>query len=79
MLAVIALTLEFCVMLAAWGVSLRIEVILLVELLLVPFVLLAFVGRKFFGKVSCPFSQRRKAILNVRMAFLRAGEPGKVF
>lgn len=50
MLAVIALTLELCIVLAAWGVALRIEVILLVELLLVPFVLLAFVGRKFLGK-----------------------------
>ena len=50
-LSVVCLSLELCVMLAAWGVAVNIAVVLLVELALVPVVFLAFLAKKFLGKI----------------------------
>lgn len=50
-LSAVILTCQLCSMLSAWGVAVSVEVVLLVELLLVPVVLLAFVASKFFKKI----------------------------
>ncbi len=51
LIGVVLLSCELGVLLQAIGVAFRIEVLLLVELLLVPVVLLAFVARKFLKKI----------------------------
>ena len=51
-LAVVCLSLEVCIMLAAWGVAVKIAVVLLVELLLVPIVFIGFVAAKILGNIG---------------------------
>ena len=51
-LAVVILTCELCSMLAAWGVSVRLELVLVVELLLVPIVIIGFVAAKILGNIG---------------------------
>ncbi|MGI6254924.1 MAG: DUF1648 domain-containing protein [Acutalibacter sp.] len=51
-LAVVVLTLELCIMLAAWGVAVRLEMVLVVELLLVPIVVIGFVAAKILSNIS---------------------------
>lgn len=51
-LAVVCLSLEACIMLAAWGVAVKIAVVLLVELLVVPIVFIGFVAVKILGNIG---------------------------
>ena len=51
-LAVVCLSLEVCIMLAAWGVAVKIAVVLLVELLGVPIVFIGFVAAKILGNIG---------------------------
>ena len=51
LVGVVLLSCEVCVLLLAMGGKFRLEVVLLVELLLVPVVLLVFVARKFMKKI----------------------------
>ena len=51
-LAVVCLSLEVCIMLAAWGVAVKIAVVLLVELLVVPIVFIGFVAAKILGNIG---------------------------
>ncbi|MFR5133996.1 MAG: hypothetical protein ACLTEG_02685 [Acutalibacter sp.] len=51
-LAVVCLSLEGCIMLAAWGVAVKIAVVLLVELLVVPIVFIGFVAAKILGNIG---------------------------
>ena len=51
-LAAVILTCELCSMLAAWGVSVRLELVLVVELLLVPIVIIGFVAAKILGNIG---------------------------
>ena len=51
-LAVVCLSLEVCIMLAAWGVAVKIAVVLLVELLVVPIVFMGFVAAKILGNIG---------------------------
>lgn len=54
LLAVVILTLETCIMLAAWGVPVRLEAVLLIELLIAPLVLLGFAAVKILSGVGRP-------------------------
>lgn len=51
-LSIILLTLELCVLLAAWGVTIPLGAVLLVELLLVPIVFIGFVAAKILGNIG---------------------------
>lgn len=51
-ISVILLSCLVCSMLAAWGVGVRVEVILLAELLLVPIVFIGFVAAKLFKNMG---------------------------
>ena len=51
-LAVVCLSLEVCIMLAAWGVAVKIAVVLLVELLVVPIVFIGFVAAKILSNIG---------------------------
>lgn len=51
-LSIILLTLELCVLLAAWGVTVPLGAVLLVELLLVPIVFIGFVAAKILGNIG---------------------------
>lgn len=51
-LSIILLTLELCVLLAAWGVTIPLGAVLLVELLLVPIVFISFVAAKILGNIG---------------------------
>lgn len=52
LLSIILLTLELCVLLAAWGVTIPLGAVLLVELLLVPIVFIGFVAAKILGNIG---------------------------
>ena len=52
MLSIILLTLELCVLLAAWGVTVPVGTVLLIELLLVPIVFIGFVAAKILGNIG---------------------------
>lgn len=51
-LAVVCLSLELCIMLAAWDVAVDIAAVLLIELLLVPIVFIGFVAAKILGNIG---------------------------
>lgn len=51
-LSIILLTLELCVLLAAWGVTVPVGTVLLIELLLVPIVFIGFVAAKILGNIG---------------------------
>ena len=51
-LAVVILTCQLCSMLAAWGLPVRLEAVLIVELLLVPIVLIGFVAAKILTNIG---------------------------
>ena len=51
-LAVVCLSLELCIMLAAWDVAVDIAAVLLIELLLVPIVFIGFVAAKILGYIG---------------------------
>ena len=53
-LAVVCLSLELCIMLAAWGVAVNVAAVLLVELALVPLVFIGFVAVKILGNLGKP-------------------------
>ena len=46
------LTLELCVLLAAWGVTVPVGTVMLIELLLVPIVFIGFVAAKILGNIG---------------------------
>lgn len=51
-LSIILLTLELCVLLAAWGVTVPVGTVMLIELLLVPIVFIGFVAAKILGNIG---------------------------
>lgn len=51
-LSIILLTLELCVLLAAWGVTVPVGTVMLIELLLVPIVFISFVAAKILGNIG---------------------------
>lgn len=51
-LSIILLTLELCVLLAAWGVTVPVGTVMLIELLLVPIVFIGFVVAKILGNIG---------------------------
>lgn len=51
-LSIILLTLELCVLLAAWGVTVSVGTVMLIELLLVPIVFIGFVAAKILGNIG---------------------------
>ena len=52
LLSIILLTLELCVLLAAWGVTVPVGTVMLIELLLVPIVFIGFVAAKILGNIG---------------------------
>ena len=51
-LSIILLTLELCVLVAAWGVTVAVGTVMLIELLLVPIVFIGFVAAKILGNIG---------------------------
>lgn len=51
-LSIILLTLELCIFLTAWGMTVPVGVIMLLELLLVPIVFIGFVAGKILGNIG---------------------------
>ena len=51
-LSIILLTLELCVLLAAWGVTVPVGTVMLIELLVVPIVFIGFVAAKILGNIG---------------------------
>ena len=51
-LSVILLSLELCVLLAAWGVTVPVGTVMLIELLLVPLVFVGFVAVKIIRNIG---------------------------
>lgn len=51
-LSIILLTLELCVLLAAWGVTVPVGTVMLIEMLLVPIVFIGFVAAKILGNIG---------------------------
>lgn len=51
-ISVVLLSCQACSMLAAWNVAVRVDLVLLVELLLVPVVFIGFVAAKILGNIG---------------------------
>ena len=51
-ISVVLLTCQLCSMLAAWNLAVRTDLVLLIELLLVPIVFIGFVASKILGKIG---------------------------
>lgn len=51
-LSIILLSLELCVLLAAWGVTVPVGTVMLIELLVVPIVFIGFVAAKILGNIG---------------------------